>query len=528
MRREAWWAAGLAFLVALPSLLNGFVYDDIPAIVTNPVVTHGRIPAIWSSPYWPLGLLYRPLTIQLFALEWHAGGGAPLPFHLINLLLYVAVTFLVVRIARRWLATVGPLAAGLWFAVHPVHVEVVANGVGQSELLTGLLVLFAIDRYLAWRADPAGFTGIRRAALAACYALAIGAKETGYVLPALLLAIELLNREPAPLRSRLRRGGSVLLLLGCVAIAGLLLRLILFGGLAGESPQVPLRGLGAGQRAVAMLAVLPEAARLLAFPLHLQAHYGPPEIPVTASLTTLHLVGLGLLAGLLLVFGWAVHRARPVAVGLAWTAIALLPVSNIPAGTGVLLAERTLFLPSVGLALVVGWIVAETVEQARTAAGRRALQGALLLVVMVLGFRFVNRTPTWRDQDGFFAALERDAPRSYRAQLTAGVYYKGERRYGDAERAFQRAWSLYRDDPSVFEEYGQLYRIQGRCDLGLPIFAEGVERHPDETVVRARLIECALALGDTNQARQVAREGVQRGRTEFEGTLKRLGDSGIR
>jgi hypothetical protein len=523
MKRAAWWAGGLALLVALPSLVNGFVYDDVPAIVANPIVTAGHFLGIWTSPYWPLGLLYRPLTVQLFALEWQAGGGSPLPFHLVNALLYVAVTVLVARIARRWLPSAGALIAGLGFAVHPAHVEVVANGVGQSELLAALFVLIAVDRYLAWRDDPAGFTASRRGALAACYVLAIAAKETGYVLPVLLLGIALLDGGPGAARRRVRPAGSLLLLLGCVAIAGLLLRVILFGGLAGESPQVPLRGLGLLARVAAMLAVIPHWTRLFLFPVHLQAHYGPPAIPVSASLDALHLLGLALLLLFLVLLGWTARRARPVAIGLAWMAIGLLPVSNLLTATGVLLAERTLFLPSVGLAIILGWIATEAVQRVRSPAGLRLAQVVLVAVLGAAGGRFIARSPVWHDQDGFFAALERDAPGSYRAQLTAGVYYKGARRFEDAERALHRAWSLYRGDPAVFEEYGQLYRIQGRCDRGLPIFAEGVERHPDETVVRARLIECALALGDTNRARQVAREGVQRGRSEFEGTLKRLG-----
>lgn len=523
MKRPAWWAGALALLVALPSLVNGFVYDDLPAIVANPTVTIGDFPSIWTSPYWPLGLLYRPLTIQLFALEWQAGGGSPVPFHVVNALLYLAVTVLVARVARRWLPPAGALTAGLVFAAHPVHVEVVANAVGQSELLAGLFVLLAVDRYLAWRDDPIGFGPARRAALAVCYGLAIAAKETGYVLPVLLLGIEFLGAEPGSARRRLRAAGSLLLLLGGVAIAALLVRVILFGGLWGESPQVPLRGLGMMQRAVAMLAVIPQWARLLLFPAHLQAHYGPPEIPVSASLSGPHLLGLLILAGFLALCGWAVRRAPPLAVGLGWTAIALLPVSNLPAATGILLAERTLLLPSVGVAVGLGWLAGTAMQRVRSRAGLFTLQAGLVLVLGLAGWKFVARSPVWRDQDRFFAALERDAPGSYRAQLTAGVYYRGARRYPDAERALHRAWLLYRDDPAVFQEYGQLYRIQGRCDRGLPIFAEGVERHPDETVVRARLIECALAVGDTNRARQVARDAVQRGRSEFEGTLKRLG-----
>src|ERR1051325_7436599 len=147
MRRQAvpgMLVAGLAAATAGPSLGNGFVYDDVPAIVENPLchsLAHSA--QIWVSSYWRAGLLYRPLTIQLFALEWRAGGGAPWPFHLVNLVLYAAAAWLVYRLARRVLPAGAAFAAAALFAVHPVHVEVTANAVGQSELLAALFVLLA-------------------------------------------------------------------------------------------------------------------------------------------------------------------------------------------------------------------------------------------------------------------------------------------------------------------------------------------------------------------------------------------------
>src|ERR1041384_7811533 len=79
MRREAvpgMLVAGLAAATAAPSLGNGFVYDDVPAIVENPLLhSLSQSAHIWVSSYWRAGMLYRPLTIQLFALEWRGGGG---------------------------------------------------------------------------------------------------------------------------------------------------------------------------------------------------------------------------------------------------------------------------------------------------------------------------------------------------------------------------------------------------------------------------------------------------------------------
>src|SRR5204862_164867 len=54
-------------------------------------------------------------------------------------------------------------------------------------------------------------------------------------------------------------------------------------------------------------------------------------------------------------FAFAWRRAWPVeAYGLGWIAIAYLPISNLIVPHGVVMAERLLYLPSVGLALAAG------------------------------------------------------------------------------------------------------------------------------------------------------------------------------
>jgi hypothetical protein len=395
--------------------------------------------------------------------------------------------------------------------------------VGQSELLATLFVLLGVDRYLAWRSVPAGLSAVRRALIAGCYGLAIAAKETGYVLPLLLAAVAFfLPPAGSSARRELRRLGPLLFTLGGLAIAALLIRGILLGGLAGEIPQVPLRGLGSGARAVAMLAVIPVWARLLLWPAHLQAHYGPPELPVTSALTAAHLTGLILLIGTVGLALWATRRAPVVALGLAWIAISLGPVSNVPIATGVLVAERTLLLPSVGLVLLAGWGWSAMLERGNRPGVKTVAAAAALLILVLGGWRSITRTRVWRNQDRFFAHLEADAPGVYRAQLVSGIYYAGQKRYAAAERAYRRAHLLYQEDPAVFEGFGQLLRIQGRCREALPMLAEGVMRHPEATVLRARYVECALAVGDTARAIATARQAIDLGQPEFRSVLRRL------
>ncbi|NOT09019.1 MAG: hypothetical protein HOP28_12540 [Gemmatimonadales bacterium] len=518
-KRSAFALTLLALLPALLSLANGFVYDDVPVILENPLVTQiaesGRI---WRSSYWPAGMLYRPLTIQVMALEWWIGGGRALVFHALNVVLLVSATLLLFRLARRMLPPAAAFAAAALFAVHPVHAEVVGNVIGQSELLVAVLALIAVERYVVWRA--AGMlTVAQMAALALLTLMGIAAKETGYVIPGLLVLVEV-----ALVTDRHRHARPALLVQGLVAAAALLVRSSVLGTLAGETPTTALAGLGPAERAVAMLAVVPEWVRLLFWPARLQGEYGPPALAMTPSPGVAHLLGamIVLAVAALLVLAW--RRNRVAAFGVLWCLLGIAPVSNLLAPTGVVLAERTLFLPSVGFCLAVGAALAAATPRL-TSAGAwhlNAAKAVLALVVAAGAVRSAARYTVWRSQERFFASLQQEAPRTYRAHLVSAKYYYGAHRLADAERAARRALTLYDRDVQVHEQLGQILRTERRCAEAVPILDAGVRLAPDGTTIRSRLIECALAAGDTALARASAQEAVARGLREFEGTVARL------
>ena len=228
-----WFAVAVAVVVAAPSLLNGFAYDDLPLVVENARVTTLLPPwEYFTQSYWPAGGLYRPLTVWLLALQWKLGGGAPWIFHATNVVLHALVTGLVYLLARRLMAPAWAAAAAVLFAVHPVHVEAVANVVGISELLCSAFVLGAV--LLALRGARDGFTrrhppGRDRAA--ACSRRSARSRDSSRrrcCWP----------RPVLPARRRgtaLRRVAPVAVALALLLAALLLLRAAVLGGLAGES-----------------------------------------------------------------------------------------------------------------------------------------------------------------------------------------------------------------------------------------------------------------------------------------------------
>jgi tetratricopeptide (TPR) repeat protein len=168
----------------------------------------------------------------------------------------------------------------------------------------------------------------------------------------------------------------------------------------------------------------PHYVRLLFFPADLVVDYAPAVVSVYHSWNVVNTSGV-LLAMLFLGVGWVSWRQGPLrptghanrAVGFAvvWFVISISPVSNLPFLSGVLLAERTFYLPSVGFAAGIGWVLM-TVWQSR----RRVFWPVLALVVGLMSYRTYTRNPTWKDNLNVFDTLLNEHPESGRGQWVMG------------------------------------------------------------------------------------------------------------
>jgi hypothetical protein len=497
----------LALAASASSLGNGFAYDDEHIIAQNPRVHSLTHPGQrFTEAYWPpeQGVsLYRPLTILALAVQWAAGGGRPFIYHAVNVLLYLASAGLLFAMAAELLPLPGAWIAAATWAVHPVHVEAVANGVGQSELIVAALVLVAALLYLRARAGGP-ITPRTGTAIAACYAASCLVKEHAVMLPALLGALELWGvRDPRPLRQRIGELRPFFLVLLLVGAAFLLVRTTVLGNLAGDRPPGWMSQVDTVHRWLTMLGVLPTIGGLLLWPAHLQAEYGPAEILPATGFGLEQFAGLmGLLLAMVLAI--ASRKRQPVVtLGLALAALAFLPTSNLLLPTGIILSERTLLLPSVGicLALGAGW-------------GRlpsRPLVRVATALVLILGVAWSAwRQPVWRDNATLFRRMTIDAPYSYRGHWGYGsiLYTTGHKPEGLVQ--LQIAARLYPGDPTMLEDVGGWLADAGGCQYAEPIFRQALAAVPppsDAWSVRTRLIFCLMDLNRFEDAAAEARAG---------------------
>lgn len=514
----------------------GFAYDDVHIIQQNELLhSLDNWKAILTSSWWG-NALYRPLTLLTFAMDWALTDGDPGWFHIGNVVLHAAVTATVFFFVAPYLGAKGAGAAALLFAVHPVHVEAVANVVGRAELLAALFLMTAA---LAYRADGrlAG-RGVRARArmvtgslTLAAVGLALASKETALVAPGILLLVDWLDARMVGETTIARFRKHAVLWFGVTVMTALWLVVWVdrVGQLGVGTVAPGLVGQGLVGRTVAMAPVVLEYLRLLFVPVQLSADYSPDFLKVEPALGIAGLLGITAIVGAAILAVRLRNDAPVVSFSLAWMGGTLLVVSNVLVPGEILLAERTLYLPSVGAVLILGAVVAQIGQR-----WARPTMAAVVLIA-VLGFiRSSARVPIWKDNETFFPQLVRDAPGSYRAQWIAAMlqYQAGDRPGG--EQLLRDAVTTYPLDPAVWidlarrveEEkrwreaaryYLTAYELDssraaeaafgivnlvraGAADSAAVLVHEAAARHPREFRLKIARAEIALAQGRPHEA----------------------------
>lgn len=476
----------LLFLAAAPyvnSLRNGFVYDDLSQILSNPYVHSFRyLKQIFGSTVWSFqgaeGILpyYRPVMTLGYAVCWKLFGPISLGYHLMSLLLQVGVVWLVFFAGRRLLKNdLGAFFAAALFALHPIHTESVAWVAGVTDLELTLFYLLTFLFFLGLDEARGARLWTLQVLMIMSFALALLSKEHAVTLPVLAVLYEHGVREhrgETRFFTKFSRYASLWILLAGYVV----FRATILGGL---TPQGARSGISRYEAFLSAFSLVGKYFGKLFWPVHLTLFY---RFEKSTSLADPRVIA-GFLAlaicAVVLVILW--KRNRTAAFAMLWFFLTLAPVLNVRWMLTNVFAERYLYLPSVGFAWLAGIALAWLWRAAslKMATVRWSLAGALCVIVVLCGIRIATQNPIWRDQETFIAHTLAASNEGEITRSNLGAIYWNK---GDLEGA-EREWlKVLGEDPNneiVLVDLGRLRANQGRFEEAAGLFKKAQALRPN-------------------------------------------------
>ncbi len=499
-----------AAAIFAPTLSFDFVYDDGSQILANPWLWHARhLPELLTKAVWSFkgdlpSNYYRPIQMLLYFIDAQLFGRSPFGFHLTNVLIHVAATIAGFILLREVTGERRAAAAALLFAVHPAHVESVAWIAGSTDVNCAVLMFACL---WAWSRSHAA-AGRRRATLTVVtgmlFLAALLAKETAVVIPALALAMPPGTDRagtPRPLpRLMSRKATRLAVVSACVLPAYLLLRWHALGGLSGfvRHPELSPAGIVANA-----LALIPRYL-LVAFPPWTLV---PDRVfePASGMLDPWCLAGTAIMVIGLLLAVWLRRSAPSVVFGIALMLVPLLPVLQVQYVGINVQADRYLYVPSLGVCLLIAEAAASIARHRATGPGvRRAVVMAGALFVLAAAVRTVNAAGTWKNDQTLARAAIALEPRSITMRVLLATTLDRAGRTDEAANVAEAAAAL---DPHNPDAAASVAALRAQRDAKSPeeqvsiLRAALVENpvHPylwaslSAACVRARLFDQAVA-----------------------------------
>ena len=505
-------AAAVAFLVFLPSLWGGFIWDDHQAIeqpAARDAFQIGQVGTVFSSDYFRnyRELTYRPVVTLSYFLDYALWRQEAFGWRLTNLLLHAVAAamafFWCVRVSGRPALS---LAAALLFAVHPVQAEVVNNASFREDLLCTVFALVSLLLYEISRGDEktssrpyfAILGSDPRMALAAlCYGAAAFSKEAAILLvPGVIVFREL----TAPRRGE--RGRHRLLQLAPLLVVGALYALVRFAWMRIDAPEVAKYPGGSFWTALAMVPRLVLVyLRLAAWPIGLHAQR---TIEPASSDWLGWLIGAPLVAIVMIVIASLKERRirDGASSGLAWFGLALVPVLNLAALANPV-AERYLYLPSLGLYLCEVSLIAAALNAVQRSEFTRKVTGPIAIVLIAaLASRSLGLSATWASDKAIWRHTLLYDPRNAKALNNLGVEYYHEGETARAIATYQRNTALHPDNLPARRQLSSLYMEAGRYEEAARELEAALQLGPPGPALYYDLGRLRLATGKPQQARQ--------------------------
>ena len=410
---------------------------------------------------------WHPITMLSHAMVVDYFGPGPEPQHVVNAVLHLANTVLLFWLLASMTGAIGrSYVVAAVFAVHPIHVESVAWISERKDVLSTFFWLIALWMYLVYVRRPRLLTYL---GLAAFFVLALMSKPMAVTFPLVLLLLDFW-----PLR-RLSEAGSsdpAKLLIEKIPLFALALGTGVVT-LVFQSQVGAVASIGLGKRVMGSIEAYVMYLAQTFWPANLSPFYPPHATPIWLAMAgALALIGITI-AAIRLRERWPV-----LLVGWSWYLIVLLPTIGIVKAGDQARADRYMYLPIVGILLIVVWGVPELVKRFRqaTVVPSAVVSGVLIALVAVSRVQlnyWSDSVSLWRRA----VSVTTDSRRAYE-NLGQALRERGEltEAYTNYQRALELSDAKYK--ATINNAMGIVATGQGRTREAIAHFEAAVGIDP--------------------------------------------------
>ncbi len=462
---------------------NGFHFDDYHTIVNNSYIRSLRnIPLFFTDATTfsslPANQSYRPLVTTTLALDYFMGNGNVFFFHLSTFVLFLVqgvvlhmlYSHIFDRSERSPANSFIALAAVAWYLLHPANAETINYVIARSDSLSTLFILLAFTVYLFWD------FGRRRYLYLIPFALACLAKPVGAVFAPLFFLYSYLFEESdgtilARTISALKKSSP--------AIFASLFFMIFIRTM--DPPTWKAGGASAFHYIITQPFVILHYFTTFFAPLSLSADTDWTTLP--SLLDVRFFIGSLFLAGILAIAVITAKsvRLRPIAFGIFWFLITLLPTSLIPLAE--VMNDHRLFLPYIGLTISFSWtmhlILARGGSAVRSKERLHRITAIVITAVLaVYAYGTHVRNDVWRTDETLWKDVTIKSPKNGRGLMNYGLALMARKDYENAEKYFREALKLTPNYSYLYVNLGIVKAASGQTDEAEPYFHRALVLDP--------------------------------------------------
>lgn len=462
----------LNIILYAQGLTGDFIWDDRSLILQNSYVQgsknileiFGQSLKIFGEDYG----YYRPLSIISFAFDYLLWQKNAFGFHLTNLIHHIFVIICLIYFCHQLFGFTQAILISILFTTFAVHVENVVFISGRMDILATLFMLLSLITYFFVQKIPL----LLRILL--CYIFSLSAllsKEVSFILVLIFVLVVIAKIPRKQWKIHFLNG---LLFIGGSVISYIIMRAVLLEKLIPESPAVTTPFL---IRIINIPRLILFYLQLLLFPFNLNARHYEFVMSNEQFISPIFSIVVLTIIIFIIVF---VTKKWQIRFGSLWFIIGLVPVMNIFPLSGIPVAERFLYFPSIGMAiLLTGLISTNGIFVKKMDIKDSVIKFILLLIVIInIIFTFI-RVPVWRDEETFFKTMIAQNQKSPLAHHNLGYYYYRKGDWNRAEIEFKKAVLLNPYFPAPYASLGDIYTRTGRYQEAINEYNNYLRLLPD-------------------------------------------------